>query len=609
MKKIIFAFAFAVFTSITVLPQSAVKVDIDLINVKDDKVMVTVTAPKITTDQVTYHIPKIIPGTYSADDYGKFVENVTALDSKGKPLSILKADDNSWVISNAKSLAKITYWVNDTYDVEQTHDIFSPAGTNIDAGKNFMLNMHGFVGYFSDKKALPYQVTIAHPATIWGATSLVDTDASTTKDVFNVSRYAELVDNPIMYSKPDYTTFTVDGMEILIAVYSATGVFDAKSITQDMEKMMRAQKRFLGAIDATKKYAILLYLSDMQSGTDAQGFGALEHNTSTTVVFPEIIPREQLIQSLVDVVSHEFFHIVTPLTIHSKEIHDFDYNSPKMSEHLWMYEGVTEYFANLFQVNQGLITEDEFYERMAGKIANADKMNDTMSFTEMSKNVLQEPYKSQYLNVYEKGALIGMCIDIIIREQSNGQRGILDMMQKLSNIYGPKQPFNDDELFAKVVELTYPEVGDFLRTHVSGTTPIPYAEYFAKVGVTNAMQRKPSQTVFLKGQTPYITVGADGKEIMVIPGIELNNFMNELKIQGGDVILGVNGKPYNVENIYDLVMGSMSWKEGDPITVKVRRDGAEIELKGQVKLTYEEVQGWKASDDSKAKLREAWLRG
>src|SRR5690606_8772487 len=344
----------------------------------------------------------------------------------------------------------------------------------------------------------------------------VDSDASDTKDVFNVSRYAELVDNPVMYSKTDYSTFKVDGMEILISVYSANGTVDAKGITQDMEKMMRAQKKFLGPINATKRYAILLYLSDMQSGKAAQGFRALEHNTSTTVGFPEMIPRDQLIQSMIDVVSHEFFHIVTPLTIHSREIHDFDYNNPKMSEHLWMYEGVTEYFANLFQVNQGLINESEFYDRMAGKIANASTMNDTMPFTEMSKNVLQEPYKSQYLNVYEKGALIGMCIDIIIREQSNGQRGILDLMQKLSTIYGPTRAFNDAELFDKIVELTYPQVGEFLKTYVAGTTPIPYAEYFAKMGVSKEMQQKPSQTVFLKGQSPYITIGPDGKEIMII---------------------------------------------------------------------------------------------
>jgi predicted metalloprotease with PDZ domain len=144
---------------------------------------------------------------------------------------------------------------------------------------------------------------------------------------------------------------------------------------------------------------------------------------------PDAMSGEELAEQLKDVVSHEFFHIVTPLTIHSKEIQYFDYNDPKMSQHLWMYEGVTEYFANLFQINQGLISEADFYKRMAGKIANAAQMDDTMTFTKMSANVLKKPYKDQYLNVYEKGALIGMCIDIIIREKSDGARGILDLMQ------------------------------------------------------------------------------------------------------------------------------------------------------------------------------------
>ncbi len=225
--------------------------------------------------------------------------------------------------------------------------------------------------------------------------------------------------------------------------------------------------------------------------SDAQGFGALEHPTATTVVMPEILPKDQLVRRLKDVVSHEFFHIVTPLTVHSKEIQFFDYNTPKMSEHLWMYEGVTEYFANLFQINQGLITEDEFYTRMAKKIDSASKMNDTMPFTEMSANVLVKPYKDQYLNVYEKGALIAMCLDIQIRESSNGQRGILDLMQKLSAEYGKKKPFDDNELFAKITELTYPEVGQFLSTYVSGSTPIPYDKYFAKVGVKKQLKKYP----------------------------------------------------------------------------------------------------------------------
>ena len=137
------------------------------------------------------------------------------------------------------------------------------------------------------------------------------------------------------------------------------------------------------------------------------------------------MPFDALAESMIDVVSHEFFHIVTPLSVHSEDVHYFDYNQPTFSKHLWMYEGVTEYFATLFQVDQGLVDNQEFYGDILQKIQTAKNMNDSMSFTEMSENVLDEPYAPQYYNVYMKGALIGMCIDIIMREESNGQRGIL----------------------------------------------------------------------------------------------------------------------------------------------------------------------------------------
>jgi hypothetical protein len=84
---------------------------------------------------------------------------------------------------------------------------------------------------------------------------MTDQDASATSDTFITSRYAELVENPIMYSKPDYTTFNVDGMDILISVYSPTGKF-AESITPEMKTMMTAQKTFLGKINATKKNTV-----------------------------------------------------------------------------------------------------------------------------------------------------------------------------------------------------------------------------------------------------------------------------------------------------------------------------------------------------------------
>jgi predicted metalloprotease with PDZ domain len=619
MKKLIFSavFAFASLSfSITAQtkPSTEVeKVTIDLNTVKNDKVMVTITPPTITTSDIVYHIPKTVPGTYSADNYGKLIDDFKAFDKNGKELSTNKTDDNSWKISNSKSLTKITYWVNDTFDSESgkgygKDDIFSPAGTNILEGQNFMVNNHGFTGYFEGKTEINFNLTILHPAKLFGATSLIDVDKSDTVDNFIVSRYFDLTDNPIMYAKPDYETFTVDGMEILFSVYSPNGTHTAKELLPDLEKTMRAQKAFLGSINTNKRYTVLLYLSDMQKN-DAKGFGALEHHTSTTVVFPEVMPADALGEQLKDVVSHEFFHTVTPLSIHSKEIQYFDYANPKMSKHLWMYEGVTEYFANLFQVNQGLIDADEFYQRMVGKINNAATLNDTMPFTEMSANVLVQPYKDQYLNVYEKGALIGMCIDIIIREKSNGERGILDLMKKLSKEYGVSKPFNDDELFAKITELTYPEVGEFLTTYVSGKTPIPYDVYFAKVGVNKDKVQVPINPFLKDESTPYITVNPNTKEIVIIPGSDLNNFMNNLGLKGGDIIVAINDKPYNLDTVYEMIMQSQNWKTDDAISVKIKRDGKEQTINGKVKLSFKEEEGYKFTDTSKEKLNTAWLKG
>jgi predicted metalloprotease with PDZ domain len=612
MKKIFFVLIIAVFlwscksTKSLNSSKNSISVEIDLNNTKNDKVMVTVSVPKISTSEITYYIPKIVPGTYSEDNYGKFIENLKALDTNGKELTVKKSDDNSWIISNAKTLNKITYLVNDTYDIESTHEIFSPAGTNI-SSENYMINTHGFVGYFTEKEAVSYKITILHPSKLWGATSMIDTDSSDTKDVFVTSRYAELVENPIMYSKPNYTNFNVNGMDILISVYSPNGKITAQSITPKMKTVMTAQKNFLGKFNSTKKYSVLIYLSDLKKA-DAKGFGALEHPTATTVVMPEMMEIDQLIEQLKDIVSHEFFHIVTPLTIHSKEIQDFDYNTPKMSQHLWMYEGVTEYFANLFQINQGLITEENFYTRMSEKIDHANNMNDTMSFTKMSANVLVNPYKNQYLNVYEKGALIAMCIDIQIRESSKGKRGILDLMQKLSSEYGIKKAFNDNDLFAKINKLTYPEVGEFLKTYVSGETPIPYEKYFAKVGLTRSISKLP-ENVFVKGREPFVDVNKETKEILIRQNIELPIFYKTLGIKNGDIITSVNNKKYNLDNIYDLISESQKWKENDLISLKVKREGKTIDLKGKVKLSFQESNNYQATDVSKKSLKEAWLKG
>ncbi len=624
MKKILLGVAtvsllFACKTQNVIAPQTEQPtiVNINLVDVENDKVEVTVDPDRFTTDTTTFFIPKTVPGTYSTDNYGKFSENFKAFDYKGKEMDVTRVDDNSWTINNAEEMDKVTYLVNDSFDWEKEGGVYSMAGTNILKNKNFLLNLHGFVGYFKGMKEKKYRLEIQRPSNLIPGTSLtasqtLSNETSDSKtDIFNIDRYFEMIDHPIMYAEPDTIKLNVQGMEVLLDVYSPNNKFSAQDLKPSIKKMITAQKNFLGDINNTDKYAILLYLSDPEKA-DAGNFGALEHHTSTVVVLSESVALPALEESLKDIVSHEFFHIITPLTVHANQIHYFDYNDPKMSEHLWMYEGVTEYFANLFQVNQGLITNQEFYNRMLDKINVAKHFDDTVPFTEMSAHILEDEYKDSYYNVYMKGALIGMTLDIRLRELSGGRMGVLDLMKKLGEKYGKDKPFNDEDLIPTIVELTYPEIQDFFDTYITGHTPIPYYEFFAKAG----LEEKDIMTevgYLLKGQTtPYVRPNQQTGEIVFREDMELNSFLKGLGIQGGDILKSVNGKDYNLQNVYDLIMDTQNWVVDAPITMVVERNGEELKLEGKIVTPMDVDKGLveeQNADGEQIELRNAWLKG
>lgn len=621
MKKTIFVVALALFINscgagkaLLSIKNSPVITRIDLVNILEDRVHVEVDPGVFTTESVIFRIPKTVPGTYSIDNYGMYVQDFMALDYNGAPLAVTELDENSWSISDGTKLDRVAYYVNDTYDTENevADAVFSPAGTNISKGNNFMLNLHGFVGYFDGFKELPYQIEIVKPIELAAATSLKrkDGDDIVNTDVFTANRYFEVIDNPIMYAKPNSERFEINGITVTLSLFSPNGIYKATDLKDRMVAMMGAQKKFLGAINATKEYTIILYLSD-NSIPDAHGFGALEHHTSTVVVLPEAMSIARLEQAMVDVVSHEFFHIVTPLSVHSKEIQFFDFNEPKMSEHLWMYEGTTEYFANLFQIQQGLISEDEFYERMVEKIENSKMYDDNMSFTIMSKNVLEEPYKENYGNVYEKGALINMSLDLLLREKSNGEKGVLWLMKELSKKYGVELPFKDDELFNEISEMTYPEVRTFFKEHVVGTTPIDYDFYLQKVGLT--LSDTEQQTgYFFDGEVPFIDVDVENDSVIFIrEGIPLSSFFNDLKLKGGDILKEINGTDITIASLREIIRESFGWTPDKIVKILVERNDEVITVEGLVgspTMMVNKIGPVKDAGQDKINLRTEWLK-
>ncbi|RNA62593.1 peptidase M61 [Chryseobacterium nematophagum] len=616
MKKL--AFSLGLLAAFAVNAQS-IKTTIDLVNVKDDKVAVTMEFPKMKSKDVKFHFPKTVPGTYSVDDYGRFVEGITFFDNKGKELTYTKVNDNTYSLKNAQNLTKVTYLVNDSFDEEMDTSkhkaVFSPSGTDIEQGKVYMINTHGFIGYIDNMQDVPYQLIIQKPTDFYGTTALVDQDKSDSTDTYTLANYAKVTDSPLMYNKPDYISFNAGGMDLVLGVYSPTGKYKASDFKDNLEKMVVAQKKFLGDMNTNKKYAILLYLSG-GDGPHVKGFGALEHHESTSVVLPEMMPKDAIDKTITDVVSHEFFHTVNPLKTHSEEIHYFDYADPKMSQHLWMYEGGTEYFANLFQIQEGLINKDEFLQRMGEKIANSKNYDDTMPFTIMSKNVLQEPYKDQYRNVYEKGALLTMCLDIELRKLSNGEMGYRDMIRKLAQRFGENKPFKDDKLVDELVSITgYPQVKDFYNKYIAGDQPTPYEQYLNMVGVE--IDKKETAPLFWFIKDPNQTGYNEKNNTFIFDeGSALSTFSKKIGFKITDEVVALDGKTINIQNVQEFIGYAKTIKEGQNVTLTVLRNNGgtteKIDLKGQAvleKLTMETLRYKSNPSPAEQKLQDQWLTG
>lgn len=629
MKKLLTLFGISVFlvacgsstkTTADLAVSNPIETSIDLTKVTNDQVPVTINPGRFTVETVTYRLPKVVQGTYSISDFGKYVENLKAFDYNGNELTVNKIDTNSWTIANATNLDYLTYWVNDTFDVEVSGGIggdtpFSPAGTNIEPD-NYVLNLHGFIGYFDSLKNNQYKLDVTAPADFVRTSALQNVSEKTSDDGKTITtsyfapRYFDITDNPMMYGNLDVETFQVGDIKIVLSVFSPNQTHTAKQIGETMKTMMQAQKAYLGDIDSTPRYDIYLYLSRGDADSP-KGFGALEHHTSTVVVMPEGMPFEALAESMVDVVSHEFFHIVTPLSVHSEDVHYFDYNNPTFSKHLWMYEGVTEYFATLFQVDQGLVSEEEFYSKIMGKIQTASGMNDTMSFTIMSENILDEPYASQYYNVYQKGALIGMCIDILMREESNGNRGILSLMKELSNKYGKNKPFEDDKLIAEITAMTYPSVGEFLNTHVVGDVPINYETFFAKVGLELGESKVETNLVQNNGALIF-GANQDSGTIYFNGLVTQNSFWNDNGVKPNDIIKSIDGEKVSLQTANQVFQKVFMWQPGTAIEVVLDRDGEEVVIKTNVETSYtigRTLVPNPNATDAQIALRNAWLKG
>jgi predicted metalloprotease with PDZ domain len=433
---------------------------------------VTLDVDSLSPKNDVFQFASTAPGTYQVMDIGRYVRSFEALDRKGQPIATDHISTNQWRIAEPRRVRTIRYSVVATRDtVVAEHVVYPMCGSTLQ-DDHAQINGQAVFGFPRGMQATPISVALVYPPE-WK----VGTALKFVAGRYHADSYDQLVDSPILLGRLTTARIDVTGVPVEIFVFSKTDQITAPQLAAAMSSMLYAAGGFLGKLPVDR-YAFLYDFGPASAG-------AWEHSYSSEYVLNEVPYSPAVGARVTDIAAHEFFHVVTPLNIHSEIIEHFNFETPVPSQHLWLYEGTTEWAAHKMQLESGLKMPDAYLATLVGKI-RSDRLqfDTTYSLSKLAKTSFSDSGQVQYGNIYQRGAIVAGLLDIKLLEVSGGKHGLRDLITDLSKSYGKKRAFAEDSLFDVIVRKTSPAVRDFVTRYIQGSDHPPVKEYYAKLGIT-----------------------------------------------------------------------------------------------------------------------------
>ncbi|MCG2459894.1 hypothetical protein K8352_03980 [Flavobacteriaceae bacterium F89] len=437
----------------------------------NDTFKVEVAPPVLSEDNNIYQFAATAPGTYQVMDIGRYVTSFAAFDKNGNEIGTKHLSTNQFELSTPEKIAKIEYQISETWDTPvEVNPIYLMCGTSIE-NDHTLINGQAVFGYFKGMQGSPLKIRLDYPEKWHIGTALTLSSDGT----YWASDYDKAVDSPILLGNLTKASLDVQGTNIDVYTYSKTSQITSNQVLETLKNMLLSASGFLNGLPV-KHYTFLFVFEDKTAG-------AWEHSYSSEYIYKEA-PWKDLKSSISHVTAHEFFHVVTPLNLHSQIIAHFNFITPVPSEHLWLYEGTTEWASNMMLFRSGQNSMDEYFKNLERKITiDTRHFDQNYSLVKISETSYTPEGNKQYGNIYMKGALVAGLLNIRLLELSNGKIGLVDVIKKLTKEYGPDKPFDDASFFGVVIKATYPEIKDFIDKYIEGTVPLPITDYYQKLGI------------------------------------------------------------------------------------------------------------------------------
>jgi predicted metalloprotease with PDZ domain len=528
---------------------------------------------------------------YQVRDFAQYVNWVRAKDRAGHSLAVQALDKSRWQLSDAQGGAVVEYQI--------FLDSPGPFGAQFNSHHAF-LNLAQILMYPVDARNGPMVVRFSQVPAGWHVATPL---ASMPDGGFSSENYDRLVDSPVEIGMFRESDFDEGGGHYRVIVDAESGDYDMEKITAMLHKIVAAATSWMD----DRPFENYMFLYHFPRGP---GGGGMEHAYSTAIALnADVLAKAP--EALASVTAHEFFHLWNVKRIRPQTLEPVDYTRANYTRALWFSEGCTSTAADFIQLRGGLLDEPHFEQELASGIGELERRpaHLTQSAEESSLDAWLEgdayyrrPERS--ISYYNKGELLGITLDLAVREASHGQASLREVFQWMNQNYAKKGLFfPDSEGVREAAEaVSHADLGWFFAKYVSGTAEIPWNDFFRSVGLrlmegTNNVA--DAGFVASRNFDGPMTVAA------VVPGSDAERS----GLQVGEAILEIGGKMAAQE--FSEEMAQLT--PGDTIALKVRaRRGGERDLKWKVgsreEKSYELKDIEKVTAEQRAR-RAAWLKG
>ena len=498
-------------------------------------------------------MPVWTPGSYLIREFSKNIESLTAT-ANGKPVTAPKLNKNTWHINTAGLTAVTVKYKVYAFEL-------SVRTSFIDVSHAF-LSTSGIFLWPKGMLDQPSTINIK-PYKDWNkvSTSLekVGGDAFT----LTAPNYDILYDSPIEVGTQDVFGFDVNGVKYEVAMYGG-GNYDKERLKVDMAKVVAAEVNVFGE-NPNKHYTFIVH-NKLRNG------GGLEHLSSTVLgASRNNYGTERGYRGFLGLVAHEHFHLWNVKRLRPIVLGPFDYETENYTTNLWIAEGFTAYYQNLMLRHADISNAEDFLAGMAGDINTVENQpgSKVQPLAESSFDAWIKSYRPNENSVntgisyYDKGAVVGMLLDLEIINSTGGKQSLNDVMKYMYTTYykGKKRGYTDAEFKAAFEKFAGKNLDDFYAKYINGLASIDYNKYLGYAGykLTDDLANSNEPTmgiVISNGPKKTVTTVLRGSAGW-IQGINV-----------GDEIVSIDGTP-----VTDPAVLMNGKKVGDQINVTVSRDG------------------------------------